>query len=46
MDLTSLVIQLIGGALGGNAAGAVSKDTSLGPLANSIVGALGGGVGG
>ena len=30
MDLTALIIQLISGAIGGNAAGAVSKDTSLG----------------
>ena len=46
MDVTSLIIQLISGAIGGNAAGAASKDISLGPLRNTIVGALGGGVGG
>ena len=46
MDLTALIIQLISGALGGNAAGAASKDLSLGPLGNLIAGALGGGVGG
>ena len=46
MDVTSLIIQLISGAIGGNAAGAASKDVSLGPLGNTIVGALGGGVGG
>ena len=46
MDLSSLIIQLISGAIGGNAAGALAKDTSLGTLGNSIVGALGGGVGG
>ena len=47
MDLTALIIQVIAGALGGNAApGAVSKDLSLGPLGNSIAGAVGGGVGG
>jgi hypothetical protein len=46
MDVTSLIIQLISGAIGGNAAGAASKDISLGPLGNTIVGALGGGVGG
>ena len=46
MNLTALIIQLIAGALGGNAAGAASKDLSLGPLGNSIAGALGGGVGG
>jgi hypothetical protein len=46
MDITSLIIQLISGALGGNAAGSVTKDTGLGPLGNTIAGALGGGVGG
>ena len=44
MDLTALIIQLVAGALGGNAAGNVSKDTSLGPLGNSVAGAVGGGV--
>lgn len=46
MNLTSLIIQLISGAIGGNAVGAYSKDMSLGPLGNTIAGALGGGVGG
>ena len=46
MDLTSLLIQAVSGAIGGNAAGAVSKDTSLGSLGNTIAGAIGGGVGG
>ena len=46
MNLTALIIQLIAGALGGNAAGSVSKDLNLGPLGNSIAGALGGGIGG
>jgi len=46
MDVTSLIIQLISGAIGGNAVGAASKDISLGPLGNTIVGALGGGIGG
>jgi hypothetical protein len=46
MNLTALIIQLIAGALGGNAAGSVSKDVNLGPLGNSIAGALGGGIGG
>jgi hypothetical protein len=46
MNLTSLIIQLISGALGGNAAGALSSNTSLGTVGNSIAGALGGGVGG
>jgi hypothetical protein len=46
MDLSSLLVQVISGAVGGNAVGAVSKDTSLGSLGNTIAGAIGGGVGG
>jgi hypothetical protein len=45
MNFTSLIVQLISGAVGGNAAGTVSKDMSLGPLGNTFAGALGGGVG-
>ena len=41
-----LIIQLIAGAIGGNAAGAMLKDKSLGTLGNSIAGVLGGGIGG
>lgn len=41
-----LIIQLIAGALGGNAAGAALKDKSLGTLGNSIAGIVGGGLGG
>jgi hypothetical protein len=44
MNLTTLIIQLIAGALGGHGVGTLSKDTSLGPLGNTIAGALGGGV--
>lgn len=46
MDIASLLIQLVSGALGGNAAGAYNKDTGLSPLGNTIAGALGGGIGG
>jgi uncharacterized membrane protein YeaQ/YmgE (transglycosylase-associated protein family) len=46
MDIVSLVIQLLAGAVGGNVAGAILKDRSLGTLGNSIAGILGGGVGG
>jgi len=46
MDISSLIIQLISGAIGGNAAGACSKDTGLGQVGNTIAGALGGGIGG
>jgi hypothetical protein len=46
MDIVSLIISLVSGAVGGNAAGAVLKDKSLGPLGNSLSGILGGGIGG
>jgi uncharacterized membrane protein YeaQ/YmgE (transglycosylase-associated protein family) len=41
-----LIIQLVSGALGGNLAGALMKKFSLGTLGDSIVGILGGGIGG
>jgi hypothetical protein len=46
MNLTALIVQLIGGALGGYGAGNVSKEINLGTIGSAIVGALGGGVGG
>jgi uncharacterized membrane protein YeaQ/YmgE (transglycosylase-associated protein family) len=42
--LLPLIINLIGGAVGGNAAGAILKNLSLGTLGNSLVGIIGGGV--
>ena len=42
MDPTSLIIQLIAGAVGGNVGGAAMKNTSLGNLGNTIAGAIGG----
>jgi uncharacterized membrane protein YeaQ/YmgE (transglycosylase-associated protein family) len=45
MDIVSLIINLISGAIGGNLAGAALKDQSLGTIGNSIAGILGGGVG-
>jgi uncharacterized membrane protein YeaQ/YmgE (transglycosylase-associated protein family) len=39
------VISLITGAIGGNVAGALFKNLSLGPLGNTIAGVLGGGAG-
>lgn len=41
-----LIIQLVSGAVGGNIAGALLKNSSLGTLWNSVVGILGGGLGG
>jgi uncharacterized membrane protein YeaQ/YmgE (transglycosylase-associated protein family) len=46
MDIISLVIQVISGAVGGNIAGAAMKESSLGTLGNSIAGIVGGGLGG
>lgn len=45
METVILIINLISGAVGGNLAGAVMKDKSLGPLLNSVVGVVGGGAG-
>jgi uncharacterized membrane protein YeaQ/YmgE (transglycosylase-associated protein family) len=42
MDIVALIIQLVAGAIGGNAAGAAMKDKSLGSTGNSIAGAVGG----
>ena len=41
-----LIIQLISGALGGNVAGKILKNLSLGTLGNSLAGIVGGGLGG
>lgn len=41
-----LIIQLVSGAVGGNVAGKLLKNMSLGTIGNSIAGILGGGVGG
>jgi uncharacterized membrane protein YeaQ/YmgE (transglycosylase-associated protein family) len=46
MDLVGLIISLISGAVGGNIAGALMKDKSLGTLWNSVAGIVGGGIGG
>jgi len=46
MDIVGLIIQLVSGAVGGNIAGAILKKFSLGPLWNSVLGILGGGLGG
>jgi len=40
--IINLIIQLIAGAAGGNAAGAALKDYDLGKLGNTIAGAVGG----
>jgi hypothetical protein len=40
--IVNLIIQLIAGVVGGNAAGAALKDYNLGGLGNTIAGAIGG----
>ncbi|NLV18014.1 MAG: hypothetical protein GXY51_00825 [Bacteroidetes bacterium] len=45
-NILAIIIQLVSGALGGNAAGALMKKLSLGTVLNSIVGIIGGGLGG
>ncbi len=46
MNLISLIIEAVSGAVGGNIAGAAMKEKSLGTLGNSIAGIVGGGLGG
>jgi uncharacterized membrane protein YeaQ/YmgE (transglycosylase-associated protein family) len=46
MNIVGLIISLVSGAIGGNGAGAIMKDKSLGTLGNSLAGILGGGIGG
>ncbi len=46
MQIVSLIIELVSGAVGGNIAGSLMKKYDLGTLWNSVVGILGGGLGG
>ncbi len=46
MEIIPMIISLVTGAVGGNAAGAAMPDKSLGTIGNSIAGLVGGGVGG
>ena len=46
MNIVSLIIQVISGAVGGNVAGAAMQEKSLGAVGNSIAGIVGGGIGG
>ena len=46
MDITSLIIEAVSGAVGGNVAGAAMKEKRLGGVGNSIAGIVGGGLGG
>jgi len=42
MDIAGLLVSVIAGAAGGNGAGALMKDKSLGTLWNSVAGVAGG----
>ena len=44
--IINFIIQIVAGALGGHAAGGLFKNIDLGPLAKTIAGAAGGGIGG
>ena len=44
--LINLIIQIVVGAIGGNASGAALKDLNLGTRGNTITGAIGGVAGG
>ncbi|MBX2855058.1 MAG: hypothetical protein KTR21_08720 [Rhodobacteraceae bacterium] len=46
MEIVALLIQLASGAIGGNVAGAALQKQSLGTVWNSVIGILGGGLGG
>lgn len=45
MDVVSLLIQFVSGITGGNVAGSVLKNLSLGMLGNSLAGLVGGSLG-
>jgi uncharacterized membrane protein YeaQ/YmgE (transglycosylase-associated protein family) len=46
MDVPNLIVELVGRAVGGNIAGAALKKKSVGLIANSLSGIVGGGIGG
>ena len=46
VNMISLIIEGLSGAVGGNIAGAAMKENTLGTVGNSIAGIVGGGLGG
>lgn len=42
MDFVGILIQALSGAAGGNIGGALNKARSLGPMLNTLLGAVGG----
>jgi uncharacterized membrane protein YeaQ/YmgE (transglycosylase-associated protein family) len=45
-NILPLIIQLVCGVVGGNIAGALMKQYSMGTIGNSVVGIIGGAIGG
>src|SRR5262245_26147725 len=45
MDITNLIISLVGGAIGGNIAGPATKEKNLGVVGNTLAGIVGGPLG-
>jgi uncharacterized membrane protein YeaQ/YmgE (transglycosylase-associated protein family) len=45
-QIISWIVSLIAGSAGGNIVGALLKNRSLGPVVNSVLGLVGGGLGG
>jgi hypothetical protein len=43
--VVSIIVQLIGGGIGGNGIAAIVKQLNLGPVGNTIAGAIGGWLG-
>lgn len=45
-QVISWIVSLVAGSVGGNVAGTLLKDRNLGPVINSVLGLIGGGIGG
>jgi uncharacterized membrane protein YeaQ/YmgE (transglycosylase-associated protein family) len=45
-QIISWIVSLIAGSAGGNIVGALLKNRNLGPMLNTVLGAVGGGLGG
>ena len=45
-QIISWIVSLIAGSAGGNIAGALLKERNLGPMLNTVLGLVGGGLGG
>jgi hypothetical protein len=46
IDIVTLLVQLVSGALGGNIVGGILRRLSLGVVGNTLAGIIGGGIGG